>query len=73
MIQYGWRPGVLESLVPRHRVQLWHRYLGSTLVGTEDMDLLRLEVERELADGGNKFDHQTTKGDVLLQSVQIPV
>jgi hypothetical protein len=30
------------------------------------MDLLRLEVERELADGGNKFDHQTTKGDVLL-------
>jgi hypothetical protein len=49
MIQYGWRPGVLESLVPRHRVQLWHRHLGSTLVGTEDMDLLRLEVERERA------------------------
>jgi hypothetical protein len=34
---------------------------------------LKLEAEREPADGGNKFDCQTTKGDALLQSLQIPV
>jgi hypothetical protein len=48
MIQYGWRPGVLESLVPRHRVQLWHHYLGSTLVGTRDGKLYTLHTLRKV-------------------------
>jgi hypothetical protein len=55
MIQYWWRPGVLESLVPGHRVQLWHRQLGSTLVGTEKHRLIEARGrERERASGRKK-------------------